>query len=276
MQKVAHHWPDLPSSQNHCLITQSCLRADPTKMRARARPVRREAYFCLDLLSAFGLQAPAGGEVGTPSAAIQSYGNFIGGGGNTGNSSWPKGWLNILVFDKNYTLVDVAYEQLSSTYVQPVGNPTKQPHGLLSKTVTIKEPGYVYIYVSNEGTVQQEIYFDDLTLTHTKGAIVQMDDYYPFGLTYNSYSRENSMTNDYQYNGKEMQDELNLGWLDYGARMYMSDLGRWGVVDPLSEVSIAESAYCYVGNNPVYFHDPTGMFGLASTFVDPNGIESEI
>jgi len=42
-------------------------------------------------------------------------------------------------------------------------------------------------------------------------------DYYPFGLTCNSYQRENSVKQNYQYNGKELQDELDLGWLDYGA-----------------------------------------------------------
>ena len=47
------------------------------------------------------------------------------------------------------------------------------------------------------------------------------DDYYPFGLAYNSYSRENSVPQDLKFNGKEEQTELGLGWLDYGARMYM-------------------------------------------------------
>jgi RHS repeat-associated protein len=92
----------------------------------------------------------------------------------------------------------------------------------------------VYIYISNEGSVQQDVFFDDFRVTHQKSPIIQANDYYPFGLTFNSYQRENSVTNQYQYNGKEMQDELGLAWLDYGARMYMSDVGRWGVIDPLA------------------------------------------
>ena len=48
---------------------------------------------------------------------------------------------------------------------------------------------------------------------------------------------------------------------DYGARMYMPDIGRWGVHDPLSELQFKYSPYAYTYNNPILFNDPTGMIG---------------
>ena len=40
---------------------------------------------------------------------------------------------------------------------------------------------------------------------------MQMDDCYPFGLTFNSCQRENSVDQKYLYTGKELQNELELG-----------------------------------------------------------------
>lgn len=103
-----------------------------------------------------------------------------------------------------------------------------------------------------------EVYFDDFKVTQIKSPVVQQDDYYPFGLAFNEYQRENSMINNYQYNGKEKQDELGINWLDYGARMYMPEIGRWGVVDPLASKYFRVSPYAYVANNPMAFVDPNG------------------
>jgi len=170
------------------------------------------------------------------------------------NESGPKAYLNWVVFDRNYEQIDGGYVALSSMYKE---NGENRDHQRLAKDIAIKEPGYVYIYISNESEGLVDVVFDDFRVEYVKNAVIQMDDYYPFGLTFNSYQRENSILNKYQYNGKEKQDELE--WLDYGARMYMPDIGRWGMIDPLSDRMRRHSPYNYAFDNPLRFTDPDGM-----------------
>lgn len=60
----------------------------------------------------------------------------------------------------------------------------------------------------------------------------------------------------YKYNGKELQE---TGQYDFGARFYMPDIGRWGVVDPLADITF--DTYGYANSNPIFYNDPTGMIG---------------
>ncbi|MGU3377691.1 RHS repeat-associated core domain-containing protein, partial [Chryseobacterium sp. M5A1_1a] len=88
--------------------------------------------------------------------------------------------------------------------------------------------------------------------------ITDVNDYYPFGMNHlktgNAFFGVGSYKN-HKYNGKELQE---TGMYDYGARMYMADLGRWGVIDAYSEKYLDSSTYNYTVNNPINFIDPDG------------------
>ena len=87
--------------------------------------------------------------------------------------------------------------------------------------------------------------------------IGQVTDYYPFGMPHENSDNKLDAAQKYLYNGKEKQDMTD--WLDYGARMYDPQLGRWHTLDILAERSLSYSPYVYVKNNPLMFIDPTGL-----------------
>jgi RHS repeat-associated protein len=205
--------------------------------------------FATSLLNAFSLPAPAPGEIGTASSGINDWGVLEAGGFADGSHNTdPKVFVTILIFDREHNLLDISYQQSSSS------------GALMTASYTIAEPGYAYIYISNEHPTLLDVYFDDVEISHTPSPVVQMQDYYPFGLTFNAYQRENAVDQNFLYNGKELQDELNLGWMDYGARMYDPSIARWMVVDPMSEKAFGWTPYRYAFDNPMKFTDPNGMF----------------
>lgn len=107
--------------------------------------------------------------------------------------------------------------------------------------------------------------FDDLKiekLDMSQNEIVSETNYYPFGLAHKGYNEHVNSTNlgeQFKFNGKELNDEMDLGWYDFGARNYDASLGRWFNVDPLAEMMRRHSPYNYAFNNPIRFIDPDGM-----------------
>ncbi len=61
---------------------------------------------------------------------------------------------------------------------------TNRAHERLYKEVKAEQPGYFYIYLSNDSPqgMKSGAFFDDFTILTSESYIVQTIDYYPYGL----------------------------------------------------------------------------------------------
>lgn len=177
---------------------------------------------------------------------------------NTPNQS-PKAYLHVLLFDEMFKF------DSQNSFVQRVDYKPNNKGEIEDFNREVKKNGYAYVYISNES--DEMVYFDNLTLTHNRGPILEENHYYPFGLTMAGISSKANQfgnpQNKIKYNGKEEQrqefsDGSGLEWLDYGARMYDNQVGKWTSVDPVAESRNWLTGYNYVQNNPIIRYDPNG------------------
>ena len=120
-----------------------------------------------------------------------------------------------------------------------------------------------YSFIENRYIYQYRDHIGNTRVSFAKNnegilEVTDTNNYYPFGLNHIEGMFSNSNFGgyySYKYNGKELQE---TGMYDYGARMYMPDLGRWGVIDELAEKFNNNSPYNYVVNDPINGFDPDG------------------
>ena len=174
----------------------------------------------------------------------------------------PKAYLNYIIFRDDLSGVP------QFGFI-PVTTAATSDFEKLSFEIDIPYSGDMYIYVANESNEQDLfVWFDDMKVVHQKNSwgmeVTGADDYYPFGLqiAQNVYQRESATKQRYKYNGKELQPELGLNWHNYGARMYQADLGRWTLVDPMSDKMQMVSPYAYSFNNPILYQDKDGAIPI--------------
>ena len=137
------------------------------------------------------------------------------------------------------TIYEGAFEYLNGT-LQRIGLEEGQLIRNSNATYTVHY--YLKDHLSNVRQVINEA-----------GTVLQETEYYAFGMP---VIKNGASNNKYLYNGKELQP--NTGWLDYGARMYMPEIGRWGGIDPMAEKYFGVTGYNYVLNNPFLIIDPNG------------------
>src|SRR5690606_3071104 len=114
--------------------------------------------------------------------------------------------------------------------------------------------------------------------------ILEENNYYPFGLKHQGYNDiANSCRSEeaeaYKFLNKEYEDSFALNVTETDFRHYDSALGRFSVMDALSELAYDYTPYRYGFNNPVFISDPSGLFetwGQAISFMLEHGISGNI
>ncbi|MCP4488104.1 MAG: hypothetical protein GY820_12410, partial [Gammaproteobacteria bacterium] len=125
--------------------------------------------------------------------------------------------------------------------------------------------------MSNENSQAVNMHFDslsrffgNLTIYHGKTNVVQADslsrcigNYYPFGLTFNSFTRSYSSPQNFKFNGGSELNEITGNYETF-YRNYDPVLGRFNSVDIKSELYASQTPYQFAGNNPIFYNDPLG------------------
>ncbi|HEY8936976.1 MAG TPA: DUF6443 domain-containing protein [Cyclobacteriaceae bacterium] len=203
---------------------------------------------------AFGGVSGGAGDAGLKYTGVNNALTNFGFGVSRGDSR-PSAYLNYILFDKDYNVVDAGYQ------LAPANTFTKQKLSFSYQNISslnIKEPGFIYAYLSYEDQSNNWVYFDDFKIITTKTNVIQYNEYYPFGLQVNtSWTRDNTTGNNYLYNEA---NELNTttGWYEMFFRNYDPVIGRFTTIDPMAEKFVPLSSYHYSYNNPIMFNDPNG------------------
>jgi RHS repeat-associated protein len=178
----------------------------------------------------------------------------------------PKAFLNYLLLNEH---MQVIADQ--SGFIQ-----TTVPGSWNQLSVNEREvaqSGYLIVFLSNEGSMNA--HFDNLSVNHYKGKLLEENHYYPYGLTLTKKAFAQAAPNDNllssnKLNRKEFTNGSGLNWYDMGARMYDPQIGRWHGADPLTEAAANWTPYRYAFSNPAVYTDASGLYEDDGHLGDPD------
>jgi len=163
----------------------------------------------------------------------------------TGNK-WAEYYSGTQTFEKYY-MGNFQYTNQNLDYI----------HNAYGR-IRLKNDEYHYDYYLSDHLGNVRAVFTDNGAGNAE--LLQANSYYPFGMQFKQAPEYQVESNNYLYNGKELQQYGNLNTYDYGWRQYDAALGRWHVQDKLAESFPGYSPYNYVKNSPINYIDPNGMY----------------
>lgn len=174
----------------------------------------------------------------------------------------PRAYLNVIFFNERFEFVS---EGSTALRVSQSGDNAAP---LVLSNIKAPKNGYAYIYLSNEN--DDAVYFDNFTVSDTRGRIIEENHYYAFGLKIAGISSvkldagiEGSLKNNYQYQGDYSEMDDDIGWNDFALRNYDAQIGRWVQQDQFHQFT---SPYIGMGNDPINLIDPSGGWAATGLF----------
>ncbi|MFC4231512.1 DUF6443 domain-containing protein [Parasediminibacterium paludis] len=179
-------------------------------------------------------------------------------------STGPKAYLTVLFFDERFNFIAAA--DGGAAQQQVAASVSSNGAQLVLANIKAPKNGYAYVYVSNQS--DQPVYFDNLQVGITAGNIIEENHYYAYGLKIAGISSkklgdsfEGLLKNNNLYNDKELFDDGDLSWYDYGFRNYDPQIGRFVQLDPLTDSYPELTPYQYASNDPITNIDIDGLEG---------------
>ncbi|MDR6339018.1 RHS repeat-associated protein [Filimonas zeae] len=216
------------------------------------------------LIGAFSTSAPAI-EAGAKDAVAQLQAQLLNSGdllayannpdNNIAGSAAPKAYLNWLFLDENFQPVPYDATSGMGSGAQRVTAAGDGQAPLVRAGIKVPANGYVFVYVSNTSTTN--VWFDNFTVRHTRGRLLEEQHYYPYGLQIAAISSKayGKLDNRFGFQGLYSEYEPETGWNNFQLRDYDAQLGRWMAVDPYAQYA---SGYTGMGNNPGGLVDKDG------------------
>ncbi len=187
---------------------------------------------------------------------------------NTNTDATPQAYMNVLFFDENFNFVPYDNVTGLGSYALRVTN-SGDGQRILPQISKAPKNGYAFVYLSNES--KTFVYFDNFEVTHVRGRLIEENAYYAYGLKIAAISSrklgdgsEGQLRNQYLYNDKELWEDGDLNWYDYGFRNYDPQIGRFPQLDPLTWEYPELTNYQYASNNPIKNIDLDGLEGIGA------------